>query len=413
MNNSKSIVWFVSHYSMPPQYEMRIKTQMYARHLNLKGYETKIFTSSIIHNTQIDLIDGNELYVERKYDDLDFVHIKCSKYYGNGIKRIINMQQFAYRFYKIARNFPLPNIVIADANCTNYYPIYKFCKKNNIPIYIDMRDLWPMSIVEYYRKYSDNNPIIKYLYHRERVMYRNVTGVIFSMPGGKDYIIDKKWDELDMNKFHYINNGVDIEQFNNDIICNAYADPDLDNDEVFKIVYTGSIRIANNIQSLVDAAKILKARGNHDVRFLIYGDGDERESLENQVKSASLTNIVFKGSVPKKKIPYIMSKCNAAILNYQKSKTLKYGGSQNKFFEYMAAGLPILMTVDMNYNLITEHNIGMTIDTPDGNKIADAVERMSKLPIEERAQMCHRAKLLAEDYDFKSLTNKLLSIIEK
>lgn len=396
---------------MPPQYEMRIKTQMYAHHLNQMGYETKIFSSSVIHNTQIDLIEGNELYIERRYDDLDFVHIKCRKYQGNGIKRILNMQEFACKFPRVAAHFPLPDAVVADANCTNYYPIYRFCKKHNIPIYIDMRDLWPMSIVEYYKKFSEKNLIIKYLYHRERVMYRNVTGVIFSMPGGKDYIRDKQWNELDMNKFHYINNGVDIAQFNEDIKTQAFPDADLDDDSVFKIVYTGSIRIANNIQSLVDAAKILKERNNDRIRFLVYGDGDERADLERQSEEAGLKNIVFKGTVSKKKIPYILSKCDAAVLNYQKAKTLKYGGSQNKFFEYMAAGLPILMTVEMNYNLITEHNIGITIDSPEGPKIADAAEKLGALSREEIASMSARAKAVAEDYDFKSLTNKLLDIL--
>lgn len=404
-------IWFVSHYSMPPQYEMRIKTQMYAHHLNLMGYETKIFSSSVIHNTQIDLIEGDEKYVERRYDDLDFVHIKCRKYFGNGINRILNMQEFAHRFPKVARHFPLPDVVVADANCTNYYPIYRFCKKHGIPIYIDMRDLWPMSIVEYYKKFSENNPIIKFLYHKERMMYRNVTGVIFSMPGGKDYIRDKHWNELDLNKFHYINNGVDIARFNEDIKTQAFPDSDLDDDSVFKIVYTGSIRIANNIQSLVDAAKILSARGDGRVKFLVYGDGDERAGLERQSKEAGLNNIVFKGTVQKCKIPYILSKCDAAILNYQKAKTLKYGGSQNKFFEYMAAGLPILMTVEMNYNLITENNIGITIDSPEGEKIANAAEAMASWTPEEISRMSTRAKAVAEEYDFKSLTDKLLKII--
>lgn len=404
-------IWFVSHYSMPPKYEMRIKTQMYAHFLNEMGYETKIFSSSVIHNTEIDLIESNTLYVERKYDDLDFVHIKCRKYHGNGIRRILNMQEFAYRFPKVAKNFPLPDVVIADANCTNYYPIYKFCKNNNIPIYIDMRDLWPMSIVEYYKKFSEKNPIIKYLYQREHTMYRNVTGVIFSMPGGKDYIKDMNWHDLDMNKFHYINNGVDIDQFNEDVKNNSFPDVDLDDSSVFKIVYTGSIRIANNIKSIVDAAKVLQERGNTTVKFLIYGDGDERVNLEKQCKDDNLRNIIFKGSVSKRKIPYILSKCDAAILNYQKAKTLKYGGSQNKFFEYMAAGLPVLLTVSMNYNLISEHRIGLTIDDPTGKEIADASESLSQMSKDTLYNMGNRARTIAKEYDFKALTNQLLSII--
>lgn len=406
-------VWFVSHYSMPPQYEMRIKTQMYAHHLNKLGYETKIFSSSVIHNTQIDLIEGNSLYEEKKYGDLDFVHIKCRKYKGNGLNRIMNMLEFAYRFPIVAKRFSLPDVVVADANCTNYYPIYKFCRKRNIPIYIDMRDLWPMSIVEYYKKYSEKSLIIKYLYRRERIMYRNVTGVIFSMPGGKEYILDKGWNEIDLSKLHYINNGVDIKQFNEDVKNQAFNDSDLDDTETFKIVYTGSIRIANNIQAIVDAAKILADKGNKRIKFIIYGDGDERENLEQQCRDYGLTNLVFKGSVSKRKIPYIISKCNAAILNYQKAKTLKYGGSQNKLFEYMAAGIPILITVDMNYNIITDNGIGISVDSPEGGKIASASEELCNIPEGALVKIKERAKSLAEEYDFATLTNELISIIFK
>lgn len=52
-------VWFVSHYSMPPKYEMRIKTQMYAHYLQKKGFECTIFSASTIHNTSINLIEDN------------------------------------------------------------------------------------------------------------------------------------------------------------------------------------------------------------------------------------------------------------------------------------------------------------------------------------------------------------------
>ena len=399
-------VWFVSHYSMPPKYEMRIKTQMYAHYLQKKGFECTIFSASTIHNTSINLIEDNSDYIERVYDDLHFVHIKTSNYSGNGIKRIINMRQFATRFNKIAKRFEKPDVVVADANCLNYGPIYSYCKKMGIPIYIDMRDLWPMSIVEYY-KYSEKNPIIQYMYHLEHKMYKKVTGVIFSMPGGKDYIRDKKWLDLDLDKFYYINNGVDLEQFAKQIKENAFSDIDLDSDS-FKVVYEGSIRTANNLISIVKAAELIK---EPKIKFLLYGEGDDKSSLIEYCKEHGINNVVFKGQVEKKLIPYILSKCDLSILNYKKAKTLKYGGSQNKLFEYLASGCPVLVTMDMNYNIVKDCNCGIALEEPDSKLIADAILKMYNMPLEER-KICQKCNGSCKEYDFEILTNKLLTIIE-
>lgn len=401
-------VWFVSHYSMPPKYEMRIKTQMYVHYLQQDGYRCKIFSASTIHNTDINLIQDGQKYVERTYDDLNFVHIKVDNYSGNGIKRIVNMRQFAHRFAKYAGNFDLPDVVVADANCVNYGPVYRFCKRHNIPIYIDMRDLWPMSIVEYY-KFKETNPIIKYMYHLERNMYQNVTGVIFSMPGGKEYIKDKQWDELDLNKFYYINNGVKLDEFYQQIENNTLVDEDLEDDS-FKVVYAGSVRIANNIMALVQAAENLKE--NDKIKFLIYGEGDDKPRLMEYCESHGIRNVVFKGQVEKKYIPFILSKCNLSVLNYKKAKTLKYGGSQNKLFEYLAAGCPVLITVAMNYNIVTERNCGIAVDEPDPKLIADAILTMYRKQKAEIEIMSDNARQVAKEYDFVKLTDDLKKIID-
>lgn len=403
-------IWFVSHYSMPPQYEMRIKTLMYAHYLNEWGYQTKIFSASTIHNTDINLINDDSKYIEKTYGDLDFVHIKCSNYSGNGLQRIKNMQQFSFRFAHIAKNFPFPDVVIADVNCTNYYPIYRYCRKYNIPFYIDMRDLWPMSIVEYY-KYSENNPIIQFLYHIEKIMYQQATGVIFSMPGGKDYLHDKGWTSIGLEKFYYINNGVNLDSFYVDIENNVYIDADLDIEHTYKVVYSGSIREANNLFPVAQAAKILSDKGIDNIKIFLFGDGDQRTSIEDYCRKEHLDNIIFKGMVSRKYIPNILSRCNLSILNYKKAKTLKYGGCQNKLFEYMAAGHPVLMTVDMNYNIVTDNNCGIALDEPTPENIADALIKFSNIDRTEQDEMGKRAKKIASEYDFRKLTERLLDII--
>lgn len=404
-------IWFVSHYSMPPKYEMRIKTQMYAHFLKQQGYETKIFSASTIHNTNINLITDDSPYICCQYDDLDFVHIKCHNYSGNGFKRIRNMLEFAIKFKRIALNFPLPDVIVADVNCINYEPIYTFCKEHNIKFYIDMRDLWPMSIVEYYG-YSESNPIIKYLYLREKKMYKQADGIVFSMEGGRDYIREKGWDKsIGINKFHYINNGVDLKTFYQSVNDYQLDDFDLNKKTSFKVVYAGSIRVANNLQPVVEAAKVLLEKGYKNIDFLIYGDGDDRDTLEEYCKTNRIKNVYFKGFVEKRYIPYILSKCDLSILNYKNSKTLRFGGSQNKLFEYMAAGKPVLVTVNMNYNVVTQNNCGISLEEPTAENIAEGIMNIYNLSDSEKDAMGKNAKESAKDYDFEVLSNKLLKII--
>lgn len=57
----------------------------------------------------------------------------------------------------------------------------------------------------------------------------------------------------------------------------------------------GSIRKVNNLQTLVDAARELK---NENVHFYIYGDGTEKDMLEEQCRKQAL-NVKFEGRVEK------------------------------------------------------------------------------------------------------------------
>ena len=126
-------VWLVSHYAMPPQYEVRIKTLRYAQILQQRGYEVLLVTASTIHNTDINLIDTKEKYVVREYDGLKYVHIHCSSYQGSGMKRIKNLLQFQRRFKSVMKHFEKPDVIVADCNCINYKGLLSFARKHGIP----------------------------------------------------------------------------------------------------------------------------------------------------------------------------------------------------------------------------------------------------------------------------------------
>lgn len=401
-------IWLVSHYSMPPEYEMRIKTERYAHYLGQKGYDVTIFSASTIHNTDINLITDKSLYIERKYGDLKFVHIRCSDYSVNGIRRIINMQQFAYRFRRIAKNLPQPDVVVADVNCTNYKQIYLYCKKRKIPFYVDVRDLWPASIVAYCN-FHENDLVIKYLYHKEKTMYKQATGIIFSMEGGYEYIKDHHWEHLiPKSKVYYINNGVDLEQFRYNKENYQINDNDLKSPDTFKVIYTGSIRKVNNLGLILDSAKLVK---NKKIKFLVWGDGDELLMLKRRVRDENITNVVFKGKVEKKFIPYIVSHADLNFAHNEATPLFKYGISFNKLFDYMAAGKPIFCDFPCDYNPAVKEGCGIESVDTSASAIASKIDYISELKEKDYEAYCYNALNAARKYDFKNLTNDLISVV--
>lgn len=412
----KKRIWIVGHYTMPPEYESRIKTLMWAKYLMKAGYEVTIISASTLHNTNINLIKDNNPFIRKKYDDYQFIHIKCDSYSGSGIKRVRNLMQFTNRFKKYAYDFgELPDVILAaDIHCVDYKPVAQFAKKNKIKFIVDIRDLWPESIIEYLN-YSKNNPIIKYLYNEERKMYCLADNVIFSMEGGKQYIKDKGWNKdsggpVDLNKVHYINNGIILQDFEYNKEHYQLDDEDLKSSK-FKAVYIGSIRKVNNIGMLVDVAMSLKDKKNYNVQILVYGDGNEREALEQHCLEKDLNNICFKGRVDKEYIPYILSQCDLNIMHGASMNLGRYGLSLNKSFDYLASGKPILSDIKCNYDYIINNNAGILVNCNDQD-IADGIIKVSTMDRTKYVQMCKNAKETAKKYDFSVLTDRLIKIIE-
>ena len=129
------------------------------------------------------------------------------------------------------------------------------------------------------------------------------------------------WDtahggKIDLKKCHYVNNGVKLSDYYESIEKNVLDDPDLTSD-TFKVVYTGTVRPVNNVGNLLDTAKLLKDK--KDIQFLIFGGGSELEKLQQRVKDEHIDNVIFKGFVEKKYIPYILSRSSVNVLNYSQS----------------------------------------------------------------------------------------------
>ena len=410
-------IWLINPVAMPPKFEARIQTLKRAQYLRSHGFDVTIISGSFLHNTNKNLIEDNSSYKFSEYEDgQKFVHIRTSNYSSNGLARIYSILEFYFRLWWYASSFEKPDYISHLAAVPFGNITYFVAKKFKAKFIIDIVDLWPESFVAY-GLVSKNNPLLKLAYWAEYWLYKKSDLLIFSMEGGKDYIKEKKWDieqggKIDINKVYYINNGVDLQDFNSNRINFKIPDEDLENDKVFKVIYIGSIRLANNVMQLVEAAEHLK--DFTDIKFLIYGDGEDRSTLEQYCDEKQLNNIVFKQKwVELKYVPYILSKSSLNILNYKPSSILRFGGSQSKSFQYMASGKPICANVKMNYCPIEKFNIGIAEEFKDSKKYAEAIISFYKMDKEEYNTICANAMSASENYDYKLLTARYVELINR
>jgi len=400
-------IWLINQYAMPPKYEARIQTLKRAQYLIESGYDVTIISGSFLHNSNINLITDNRKFIKAQYDGIKFIHIKTNSYEGNGLKRFYNLILFAIRFFILSKKFDKPDVIAQIATVPFGNMIYFVAKRFEAKYIVDVVDLWPESFVAF-GLISKNNPLVKMAYLAEKWLYERADEIVFSMEGGKNYIVEKGWDlgsggNINLNKVHYINNGVDLRDFDKNKDLYKIKDADLENDAIFNVIYIGSIRLANNLKQLIDAAEVLKNKDN--IRFLIYGDGDDRLLLENYCKAKNLKNVVFKQKwIELKYIPYVLSRSSLNILNYMPSPITRFGGSQSKLFQYMASGKPICANLKMGYCPITTNNLGIAKAFKSSVEYADAILFFANMNVEEYEKICNNSRKLAENYDYQKLT---------
>lgn len=403
-------IWLINHYAVPPKYYPLARQTCFARYLMAMGHTVTIFAASTVHNSTMNLITDGAPWREEVVDGVHYVYIRCMDYQGNGLKRIYNICEFAWKLPGVCRKFPRPDAIVATSMPpTSCAMGIHLARKYGCRGVAEIADLWPESIVAYGIA-GPRNPAVLALRRLEKWIYEKADDVVFTCEGGYDYIVEQGWEgKIPRAKVHYINNGVDLAAFDENRARYTVQDPDLEDPSVFKVVYTGSIRQVNHLGLLLDAAKEVT---DPRVKFLIWGDGDQRAALEQRVREEGISNVVFKGKVEKKYIPSIVSRADINLAHNDPSPLFRFGISFNKLFDYLAAGKPVLCDFPCPYNPAIQCGAGISVDAPSSGKIAAAVESMSALPQETYQQYCSAARAAAEKYDFRVLTQKLLAVIQ-
>lgn len=411
-------VWLIMMDNCLPEHGPHNRHFWFAKHLKERGYNPVVFVASRERGNALQMIEDDAPF---KVDDsygFPFVYIRIKDYGESMKKRVLAIFEFHKRLNKYADTFAemygRPDVILGS----NGYPLSpwlanRFAKKYKAASICEVCDMWPLALEEY-DVIKRGGMIARVLYMVERKNYEQADAIVFSMEGGAEYLCDKGLDiksggSISLDKVHYINNGVELSVYDHNAAAYSYS-LDCAGDEARKIVYTGSVRAVNDISSLVDVAALMT---KDPVKFYIVGGGDKLQEVRDKARSLGLENICFVGPVEKKLIPSILAQADL-VLVHQRADTLvaKYGGSQNKLFDYLASGTPILSNVPSSYSVIEAEGCGSELPLPTALDYAERLRFM--LADDDRlADWASNARRAAQKYSFAVLTEQLIEIIER
>jgi glycosyltransferase involved in cell wall biosynthesis len=272
-------------------------------------------------------------------------------------------------------------------------------------IVCEVRDLWPESPRA---MGAISNPFaLASMGLLETILYRVGHRFVALAPGIVDGIIAKGRNR---SEIMLVPNGADVDEspLNNvPRLLNA-EDTDL------VALYAGTHGLANGLDALLDAARVLKLRARKDIKLVLCGDGQLKSRLQARAISEGLDNVKFMMPVSKDKIPTLMKGADLGLQILMNVPVFHYGTSPNKFFDYIAAGLPVLV----NYpgwiaDMINENHCGFVAEPESAEAIADTLEK-AQSDKQSLRQMGDRASILAaKEFNRDKLATRLIEWLEK
>lgn len=205
------------------------------------------------------------------------------------------------------------------------------------PFVFETVDLWPdvpiqMGIIK-------NKWLIRQLQFAEKWFYKEAKNIICLSEGMKEVIITKG---IQTSKIHVVPNGTNPSLFVPTINKKkAKLDVVLDPNS-FIVMYAGTVGEANGLTFLMEVALEIQQLGYEKISFLVIGNGNNLFKVRAHASALGVTNVHFINEVAKENvIPYFQAADLGATI-FAPSPILNTN-SANKFFDYLAAGLPVLI----------------------------------------------------------------------
>jgi len=399
------VLYFHQHFSTPKG-STGIRSYEMARRLVARGHQVTMACGSYgggETGIAVPFVNGMR---RGEVDGIDIIEYDLAYSNSDGFfKRSMTFVKFALRSIGVALTARYDLAFATTTPLTAGIPGIFARWFRGKPFVFEVRDLWPelpraMGVIR-------NPLVLGAMSVLEWVSYRSAHRLVGLSPGIVDGIARLG---VPRERIALIPNGCDLDIFAGEV--EPWRPWQVKSDDLLA-VFAGTHGIANGLEAILDVAAELKRRTREDIKLLLIGQGKLKPALQERTRREGLDNVLFHEPVNKARLAGLMAGTDVGLQILANVPAFYYGTSPNKFFDYIAAGLPVLN----NYpgwlaGMIRENQCGFAVDPENPQAFADALEQAAN----ERSAllaMGKRSRLLAErEFDRERLSNQFVDWLE-
>lgn len=343
------------------------------KYLSSLGHDVTWFTSSFSHHFKKQRSKGwKDIEVNEKFK----IRLVPTPGYRKNISlgRIFRDLVFSYKVFNYKYDIK-PDLIICNESPLSFgYAGCKLGKKEKIPVIFDQMDLWPELMINVFppRIQKLMNIIFCPVFKSRKENYENLDGFISLARPYMD-IPMKIAPKMRLIPHDVIYNGIDVIEFRNNMGKNEdilLKLPRKNKEEIW-FTFAGTLGPSYDILNLLDIAKKLIEEKNNKIKFLIAGDGPLRKEVEDYISDKKFDNVYYLGKLRPESLAYLYSKSDVGMSIYTQISNVEM---PDKFYDYTAAGLPILNSLkgEVGY-IIKEERVGLNYKSGDFSSMYDSI----------------------------------------
>ena len=297
----------------------------------------------------------------------------------NFAKRILSILSFSIGlfFFLLFKKIPEKVVVQSPPLLLSFLSVLALSIRGK-KIILNVSDLWPMAATELGVLKADSFSH-KMLLFLEKYIYRKADVIL----GQSEEILAHIKEIYPLKECHLYRNFPDHKH--------TFIRHKRESESKIKLFYAGLLGVA---QGVLEVCEKLET-SDLNIAFHIFGDGAEKDAIENYIQSHPEKNIVFHGMLDRKELIKRLASFDIALVPL---KTRIYGSVPSKIFEYSGLGMPILyFGGGEGENIISRYNLGWIAPVEDfialNRKLAE-ISKMDRTALENLKESVYKASEL-------------------
>ncbi len=275
-------------------------------------------------------------------------------------------------------------------------------RSRNIPLVLELRDLWPDYMVQ--MGVLKSRWLTRGLYAWERYLLRRATQVVVVTESFRRRVIEKG---VAPERVVVVPNGVDTSQYFRREEAVPISTLERESHD-FIVGYLGNFGAGQGLEGVLEAAARV-AVDDPEVRFVLAGDGTQKSRIVAMARQLGLTNLTIHAHIPREQTRAFYNACDVCLVPLAPIPAFR-DTIPSKIFEIMACERPVLASLDgEGARIVREGQSGVVAVPGDPEDIARAVKRLKEMTIEVRCELGRRGRAFVKrHYERNVLADRYL-----